>query len=113
MLHLGFELFELWVDGFDLTDCFRDIYFFLFFKGINIAGDVEIVIVFFDFIEIRDVREFLDFFSLGECIDDLIGVFFGESVLRLTWLEFLRSFDKQDVFIVFSSATFFASSVDD
>jgi hypothetical protein len=71
-----------------LADSFGDIYLFFLFESIDVASDIEVVIVFFYFIEVCDVRELLDFFSLSKGIDDFIGVFFGESILGLAWLEF-------------------------
>ena len=88
MLHLGFELFELRVDFLNLANGFGNIYLFFFLKSIDVASDIEVVIVFFYFIEVCDVRELLDFSSLGKGVDDFIGVFFGEGILGLAWLEF-------------------------
>ena len=50
----------------------------LFFKGIHVARDVEVVVVFLDLAQLGDVAEFLDAFALPVGADDALDVFGAE-----------------------------------
>ena len=78
-----FKLFKLWIELVDSFDGCGDVDLFLFFERIDIARDVEIVVVLFDFIYTGNMSKFVDIFSCDKRIEDLICIFLGEAVLRL------------------------------
>jgi len=78
---------------------------FLFFKGIDITWDIEVVVVVCDLAELGYMSVFAERFSICVGLDDLGDMIFSEHVLVFDFFVSLACIDKQYIF--WMSAAFF------
>lgn len=73
----------------------------LFFKGIDIARDIEVIVVVLNLFQAGKISVFLDVIAIAVGLNDFFDVFFTELVLVFTRLEFAAGVDKQHLIIHF------------
>lgn len=70
---------------------------FLFLEGIDVARDVEVVVVLLDLAQLGDMAEFLDALPLPVGADDALDVLGAEVVVLSNFLKPLAGVDEEDV----------------
>ena len=86
----GLKVAEFFGYGGEVDGCF-------FLEGVDVAGDVEIVVVFGDFFEGGQVAVFILLYALAVGIDDDLDVVVGEFVLVLFLFKVAASVNEQYV----------------
>lgn len=97
MFHFGADGGEFGLDGFDLFLDRLDVDLSFLFKGVYVAGDVEIVLVFPDLFDGGAVGVLGDGLIGLVGLEDLVEVLGAEKVLFFLFFELAGGVDEQDV----------------
>lgn len=93
-LFIGFNLFIRF--GHFLIE-FAQIDIGFRFKSIDVAGDIQVEVIFLDFFKGGDVAELLFIFPVFIGLVQPFDIGVGQGVLRFPFDEFLTAVDEQDI----------------
>ena len=88
--HFTFQIDELLAD-------LGKIDWIFFLEGIDISGNIEVVVVLFHLTEWGDIAEFINRLTLLVGIDNPLNVLFTHLILIPHFLEVIRGIDEQNV----------------
>ena len=96
-VYLGIKVGALCFEALDFGHHCLDVNFFLLFECIDVARDIEVVIVVLDFLERGAVAVFLNLGAVAVCVDYLLNMLRTQFVLGLDLLELLAGIYEEDV----------------
>lgn len=108
LLHFLLNYGELGIEFFNVSLHSRDIYLRLFFKGVHVARNIEVEIVFGDFFRSRYVGELIfycprlefAFVKFSVRTDDRVDIFVSKFILILSSFVPLARVDEEHVSVV-------------